>query len=681
MGSFFTNVQLLRGGRLAGQSRAAVIAVVTDAIKEVALEDGFVLADKAGKADRTVLIGGGHGDSDGRWLTIYDEGTEGQDDKRLDALAGALSAELETSAVTVLVHDSDVLELRLFEDGKRADRYNNAPGYFDERVSKKAAAEAAGHPERWSHLLRDGVTAAAVRAIWSDETLHAETVLAKTAAALGWNGRLAGTGYSYTVAGHGVSGAQTILRLRMAERPKAEQTASGPPRFERGGYMPEPELSVGEPLQLHCDVRNVGGASRGLAIVVWGEAIDRGLVAPSEVEVIVGMTLSRPQAPRVTVPLAAENGIPGLMARFADLDLRAGHDIYDKSARRLDPRTLVDLAGRSGVSAIVKGAVVAPGAGKLHVGFVPLAAQQDGQCAHTMSLSVRAASRRPLRARADVEADALRALDPSEDTLAALVSFDLDRVTAAAHAADAVEKWSALLARPLGKWSIAIFRADGGRVGSGSSKAAGFFTSPRWAKLRKEFASEQRVSCSLPVGDSLFGPDGDPDPHVHGFTFGTGMIPAQLDAGDRELPTLALSLDLTGAVPDAAAALHAIVDDLMARAQGVQALVARWDGVAGSIDRTPYERATGIYGDLLLTSWQKRYLRGVGDGPLWLGPALLERLGDRGPLERAAASVVPVGAGVRVTPAAGAAGLDALERALAPLLPRDAGSSDANDAD
>ena len=680
MGSFFTNVQLLRGGRLAGQSRAAVIAVVTDAIKEVALEDGFVLADKAGKADRTVLIGGGHGDSDGRWLTIYDEGTEGQDDKRLDALAGALSAELETSAVTVLVHDSDVLEMRLFEDGKRADRYNNAPGYFDERVSKKAAAEAAGHPERWSHLLRDGVTAAAVRAIWSDETLHAETVLAKTAAALGWNGRLAGTGYSYTVAGHGVSGAQTILRLRMAERPKAEQTASGPPRFERGGYMPEPELSVGEPLQLHCDVRNVGGASRGLAIVVWGEAIDRGLVAPSEVEVTVGMTLSRPQAPRVTVPLAAENGIPGLLARFADLDLPAGHDIYDKSARRLDPRTLVDLAGRSGVSAIVKGAVVAPGAGKLHVGFVPLAAQQDGQCAHTMSLSVRAASRRPLRARADVEADALRALDPS-DSLAALVSFDLDRAAAAAHAADAVEKWSALLARPLGKWSIAVFRRDAGRVGSGSSKAAGFFTSPRWAKLRKEFASEQRVSCSLPVGGSLFGPDGDPDPHVHGFTFGTGMIPAQLDAGDRELPTLALSLDLTGAVPDAAAALHAIVDDLMARAQGVQALVARWDGVAGSIDRTPYERATGIYGDLLLTSWQKRYLRGVGDGPLWLGPALLERLGDRGPLERAAASVVPVGAGVRVTPAAGAAGLDALERALAPLLPRDAGSSDANDAD
>jgi len=38
-------------------------------------------------------------------------------------------------------------------------------------------------------------------------------------------------------------------------------------------------------------------------------------------------------------------------------------------------------------------------------------------------------------------------------------------------------------------------------------------------------------------------------------------------------------------------------------------------------------------------------------------------------LERAAASVVPVGAGVRVTPRAGASGLDALESALAPLLP------------
>jgi hypothetical protein len=671
MGSFFTNVQLLRAGRLASAPRPAQVAAIADAIKQAALAAGFVEADPAGKADRTILVGGG--DGDGRWLTIYDSATEDQDDKALDALASALSARLETSAVTVLVHDSDVLELRLFEAGKRADRYNNDPGYFSGRVSKKAAAEAAGHPERWSPLLGAGATAAQLRAIWGDEALPAESVLAKTADALGWDARLSGRGYRYTVAGDGEPGAETVLRLRLAVRTKAEEPLSGPPRFEDAGCTPSLDLSTGEPLVLRCNVRNIGGATRGLAIDVWGEAIDRGLVAASEVEVMVGLTPRRRGDPPVaTAPLVAEAGVPGVRGHLAELELPAGHDVFDESARRLDPEKRGDLLSVSTVYATVKGAARAPGSGALHVGFVPYASPRDGQYAHTTSLAVRAPSRRPLRADAAVDAAALRALEPT-DSLLALVSFDLERAAAAAHAADAIVKWSALLAHPRGSWSITVFRRSAGRVGTGSSKAKGFFASARWAKLRDEFAKEAQVTGALPVSGSDFDEDGHPDQHVHGFTFGTSMLPLRV-RGDRELPTLALSLDLTGARADAAAALQTIVDDLMARAKGVQALMAHWAGVAGAIDCTPYETATGTGGECtLLASWQRRYLRGVGDGPLWLGPALLERLGERGPLERAAAAVQPVGPSLRVMPGPGPAALDALERALAPLLPdRDA---------
>ncbi len=107
MGSFFTNVQV--------RTRDAARAI--EALRAIAKKDGLVATDDASGADRTMLVL-----AEGDWISVYDEGCEGQNQDALDALAAALSKKTRGPAVTILVHDSDVLELRLFRDGKRIDR-------------------------------------------------------------------------------------------------------------------------------------------------------------------------------------------------------------------------------------------------------------------------------------------------------------------------------------------------------------------------------------------------------------------------------------------------------------------------------------------------------------------------------------------------------------------------------
>ena len=107
MGAFFTNIQIRRGPDVS----AGTIERILDSMAGAAGMERC-LGDQP--ADRTIVVRGGPGD----WVSVYDEATEGQDTKLLDGLAKALSQGTNTHAVAVLVHDSDVLRLALFENGK-----------------------------------------------------------------------------------------------------------------------------------------------------------------------------------------------------------------------------------------------------------------------------------------------------------------------------------------------------------------------------------------------------------------------------------------------------------------------------------------------------------------------------------------------------------------------------------
>ena len=70
-----------------------------------------------------------------RWVTVYLECTEDQNDKTLRSIATALSRQLKTDAIAFLVHDSDIAAYWLFQNGGEIDEFNSAPDYFGNRVS------------------------------------------------------------------------------------------------------------------------------------------------------------------------------------------------------------------------------------------------------------------------------------------------------------------------------------------------------------------------------------------------------------------------------------------------------------------------------------------------------------------------------------------------------------------
>jgi hypothetical protein len=62
---------------------------------------------------------------------VWDEESESQDVRVLEALTKRLSHELTCPAWAVLNHDDDILMYLLFVAGEKVDEYNSSPGYFE----------------------------------------------------------------------------------------------------------------------------------------------------------------------------------------------------------------------------------------------------------------------------------------------------------------------------------------------------------------------------------------------------------------------------------------------------------------------------------------------------------------------------------------------------------------------
>ncbi len=446
-------------------------------------------------------------------------------------------------------------------------------------MSAAAKKDAVGHPERWAPVLADGATAADLRAAFAGEKLLAERTLADVAELLGLEAARAGIGFNYADKD---DARYVALRFRLAKRPAHETPATGDPRFEMGGHSPEVDVSAGFPVQIGCAVRNAGGASRGLRVVVSGDALERGLLALDEIELVVG---SPSDANRIRVALE------GGRASFPDLEIPAGRTL-DLRALMSNPRKMVELMHASQVHANLFGRGLAKGEGTLRVAFVPTSAPR-AEHACDMIVRVQAAPHRPLRAPAETQARGLRALE-GRGTLFALVSMDLERAEAAAVATRMLARWDPMLAR--GEAEFGVFRSAAG-VKPRTGRAA-------WSAIPRNFAGERLVFAQL-AGT--------------GFSFGGSILPREV-AGDPELPTLAL---WTTGERDARLA-NELMDEIMTSHRGAQAMVGRWDwSPALGVDSTPYEIACGIHGQCTLRrSWLQRWLRGVAPGTLWLGEAL-----------------------------------------------------------
>jgi len=652
MGSFFTSVQVHRGQL----SKDAARLRLAEAITGWLAEQGYRPAGDREAADREVVIPSG-----GDWLSVYDSGTEGQDDRLLAALAERASAALG-DAVGVLVHDSDVLTLSLARDGATVDTYSNAPGYFD-AVPEAVSDALAGKPEQWSALVDD---TAPLTDLWRRGAGEAEGILWDMAPLIGWERDRVMVGFNYRDEQDG----DLRLSYRLSERPYHETRSGGLPRFNGGGHPIEQESSVGEELTLYCSAQSAGGAGAGVAIVAWGPALDEGLITMDKAAIIL-MKGGQHQRVEASFEASVTDGARGeqsrvRVARFPDVAIPAG---VPMDALMRAPAGAQKAAMEALFSAQISfhafGRALKPGARALHLAVVP-AANRDGSTRHTVGVKVRAETRKPLRWSGRPESnDALRELS-TPDTLFALVSLSND----VPHAliAETLEAWHARIHELYeGSWHVSKYLKNGQlKTGTIAPKAI-----PRWKSWRGllELArGEKGFSASRATGPWLDGED--PVFTNDGFSCTTAYEWGY--KGQRPARHLGLWVDLSARPPELGDALQpllvALVDRL-AEAGARQALVGRWRwSPGGDVSSTPYERACGISGQIATTvAWSQRFLRGVTP-TIWLGPELLGRVAPSPHAE-----VTSLGRGARLDRAEGST-LDELEQALAPILPSEADS-------
>lgn len=627
MGSFFTGIHIRRGAK-------SSVETIESTLDKLAKKSGLErCVDDAPKIDRTVIIRA----ADGPWIHVYDEATEDQDSDKLDALGEAFSESTQSSVVSVLVHDSDVLLLGLFEKGKKVDQYDSHPEYFTGlEPSKKARERAAGKPKFWKHLLAAGVLPEKLAEIWREEKLFAEQTLAQVAQCLDCPvGRLS-VGFNYLEKDKIPGSELRVLRYALKKRPAHERVADGPPRFtsnistEFAAVTPRHELAVGDELRIGITCTNAGGVGEGISIRIWGDALEKGLVEITALELLIGNPLQGSKHQHL-VPTVIADSRGKVWKADAVTPIPAGiRGGLASLTGDVDWRAIQQVMFQAQVHVNVVGIVKAPGQGRLHAALFPLHGAEEQAYVGRNDLAIDPPLYRPLRADSTDPGDGgsimLRPLSQREK-LVAMVVYGVDQAKASKHAMHAFERMLAVCPS-VERFESAIFYAqESRRPATGRLKTKNLAKEKRWADIIAAAQKERQVTL-----EPVFDPDKDDAPDASGFGFAFGRaMEASFTRKGKETAALLLWVHVDGLadtwVQSIRATIRAIIEDAMTNLGGLQGFLTRWGLANSTLDMTLYEQAVGIQGsESMLRAWSERYLRAIGNDTLWLGPELRKHI-------------------------------------------------------
>ncbi len=185
---------------------------VVEAINALLPDEGYRACAEGEEPDREIVIAA---DDETRWISIYDQASEDQSGLHTE-LAKSLSKTLSAAAVSILVHDSDVLDMTLFENGRTLDEFCNWPGYFEGGRKRHSGKESA-----WQPVLRSGAKPSTLKKAWQAQakSIDAGDELQEILPVLGMNTQLASVGYNYLAEIKLPKRKQTRLAFRRRERP------------------------------------------------------------------------------------------------------------------------------------------------------------------------------------------------------------------------------------------------------------------------------------------------------------------------------------------------------------------------------------------------------------------------------------------------------------------------------
>ena len=136
-------------------------------------------------------------DSKNGWITVYDEESESQDINVLRRLTKKLSTELKTVAVGILVHDSDIFQYLIYENGELIDQHDSKPDYFGP-VSDAHKKEWRGDFSKLLSYATKGTALSDFKRVAEKECMFEEECAGEFAELLGIDPSRGKTGFKYT---------------------------------------------------------------------------------------------------------------------------------------------------------------------------------------------------------------------------------------------------------------------------------------------------------------------------------------------------------------------------------------------------------------------------------------------------------------------------------------------------
>lgn len=359
MGAFFTNIQL----KISSFDKTEITNKVIEYITKFNTEAGYIKVDSEEEADKTVVVS----QSDNlKWLSIYDEEMEDQGSRKLNKLSSELSKEFKTTALSVLVNDSDSIYLGINTNGTLKDSLSNLSKEIDFNKNK---------PGVWTEILVDNFSFDDIQTAWQSKTVFVEDFLTKFAKFTGLDNSKLLTGYNYLNEENRSVG----IKLNFAQKDKKKTAELGLTKFSMLAGAGLVDVKEGEKQTIEWIMTNQGTFSNGLDVVITGECIEKGLLIPENVQTnYVKSQLDKQNEFTTTfVATVATTGEKIFYARIEDIYIPKGfqptYPMSSKEGKRYG-KISYDCAIKFNISFIGG----KNGGGDLAIFFSPLVNRQEG---------------------------------------------------------------------------------------------------------------------------------------------------------------------------------------------------------------------------------------------------------------------------------------------------------------
>ena len=359
MGAFFTNIQL----RTSSFDKAEITDKVIEYIRNYNEETGFIKVDNEEDADKTIIISL---PNDSEWLSIYDEGMEDQGSRKLNKLSSGLSKQFETTALSILVNDSDSIYVGLNVNGILKDSISNLSKEIDFNKSK---------PNVWTDILSDNYSFDDIKTAWQNKSVFVEDFLTEFAKFINLDNLKLLTGYNYINEEKPNEG----IKLNFAQKDKKKTAELGLPKFRMLAGAAIVDVKEGEKQNIEWILTNNGTSSKGVDVVVAGECIEKALLIPEIVQTnYVRQQLNKQNEFKATfVETVATTGEKIFYARIEDIYIPKGfkpnYPMSPKEMKRYE-KISYDCAIKFNISFIGGN----EGAGDVAIFFSPIENRQDG---------------------------------------------------------------------------------------------------------------------------------------------------------------------------------------------------------------------------------------------------------------------------------------------------------------